>query len=253
MNPTHLRAFVFVLITALTLACQSVNLFSAAPPATEAPIILAQVEPSATTALTATTALASPTVAAPLAAPTSAPSATANRASAASPTRASASPTTRPPGALAPTSVAMASATPTTRASTTLAPSATATPTSRCPAITPQTKTSGWVKSVTLARSVNADTYDPVNPTTEFARAATIHAVVATQNAPAYTKIKAAWYASDVSAVACNTFIDQAELSEIEGTRNIDFTLGGNNPVGAYRVEISVNGTLERVVTFTVK
>lgn len=116
-------------------------------------------------------------------------------------------------------------------------------------------KPSGYVNSVTMAEGVQGDTRDPVNPTVVFKPSATFHAVVRTQNAPANTKFKAAWYVVDVgNAASPNSLIDETNLTT-DGSRNIDFSLAPQAtwPVGTYRVEISVNGVLDTVKTFNVK
>ncbi len=116
-------------------------------------------------------------------------------------------------------------------------------------------KPSGYVNSVTMAEGVQGDTKDPVNPTVVFSPSATFHAVVRTQNAPANTNFKATWYVVDVgNAAAPNSLIDETTLPT-DGSRNIDFSLAPKTtwPAGTYRVEISVNGVLDTVKTFSVK
>ncbi|MBI5304606.1 MAG: hypothetical protein HY868_20900 [Chloroflexi bacterium] len=140
----------------------------------------------------------------------------------------------------------------TPRPPTTTPVPATATP--RAVTATPAAKPSTLVRSVTLATDAKADTKDPINPTTEFQPSATFHAIVATQNAPANTRFKTVWYATDVGTAAPpNTVIDQTDVTA-DGTRNIDFTLKPTTvwPIGKYRVEVFVNGALDRVVNFTV-
>lgn len=114
---------------------------------------------------------------------------------------------------------------------------------------------SGFIKEVTMAQGVRGDLRDPVNPTIVFQPNSIFHAVVAIQNAPANTKFKAVWYATDIGDPAeANKLIDATELTT-DGTRNIDFNLTPTTkwPPGKYRVEISVNGVLDRVVDFSVK
>lgn len=116
-------------------------------------------------------------------------------------------------------------------------------------------KPSGLVGSVTMAKNTQGDDKQPVNPTKAFKASDTFHAVVHVVNAPANTKFNAAWYVVDVGgATAPNTLIDHTEVPT-EGTRNIDFTLSPQStwPVGLYRVEISVNGTLDTVTQFSVQ
>lgn len=158
-----------------------------------------------------------------------------------------AKPTTAPP-------------TPTKVPTATTAPKPTTVPTSPtskggCPPLPPAVvKSSGIVSNVTMALGTKGDTKDPVNPTLVFQPSSAFHAVVAIQNAPKNTKFKAAWFATDVgSAADCNTAIDDTEFSA-DGTRNIDFTLTPSTtwPAGTYRVEIYVNGNLDRVVNFSV-
>lgn len=247
--------FVILALVLLTLACQLTAYLTpveeqredastavAAAPLGTVPTVVAYalpaVTPTTSTEATSTAPLAVSTTAKPLATPTAttAPKTTVRPATA----TATKSPAT-------PTATSTAQPTP--------APTATKTATGGCPPLpSPNTKSSGLVKTVTMTQSTNPDTYEPSGSTTVFARTATIHAVVAIQNAPTNTAVKAAWYATDVgSAAPCNTFIDEAELTDVDGTRNLDFTLGSGNPVGTYRVQIYVNGNLDRVVSFSVQ
>lgn len=136
---------------------------------------------------------------------------------------------------------------------TTARPTPSPTPAGCPPLPSANARPSGVVKGVTMALGTQGDNKDPVNPTTNFQPNAMFHAVVATQNAPANTKFTASWFATDIGAPDCNIDIDSTDLAT-DGTRNIDFTLSPNTswPPGTYRVEISVNGTLDRVVSFTV-
>jgi hypothetical protein len=137
---------------------------------------------------------------------------------------------------------------------TTAPPTAAAKPTTVPPTVAVP-KPSGYVNTVTMAEGVQGDTKEPSNPTVVFKPSATFHAIVRTQNAPANTKFKASWYAVDIgSAAPPNSLIDETELAT-DGSRNIDFTLAPQTvwPVGAYRIEIAVNGVLDTVKTFNVK
>lgn len=124
-----------------------------------------------------------------------------------------------------------------------------------CPAISQPTSSSGLIASVTLARGSQGERKDPVDPTSVFGPTDTIHAIVAVEDAPQGTLFKSAWRAVDIGdPAACDTLITEYELST-DGTRNIDFTLSSESawPVGAYKVEIYVNGTLDQVLFFTVQ
>ena len=117
------------------------------------------------------------------------------------------------------------------------------------------TQSSGYITKITLAEDVSGNKKDPVKPATSFDKKATIHAVAAVKNAPNHTDFKSIWYANDTQDVApCNSKIDEYVVST-NGTRNIDFMLKPDSalPLGTYRVEIYVNGTLDSVVNFSVK
>ena len=125
-----------------------------------------------------------------------------------------------------------------------------------CAPVTLPTETkSGYVEKITIAKDVEGEEKNPVGPTKVYGENDVFHAVVAIIDAPADTVFKAVWYATDVGKDAdCNTHIDETELTT-DGTRNLDFNLTPSQawPVGAYRVEIFVNNTLEKVVKFSVK
>lgn len=126
-------------------------------------------------------------------------------------------------------------------------------PTAPAQAVKPQP--SGYVGGVVMAEDTKGANFDPVNPTVTFKPSATFHAVLTLQNAPANTKFTATWYVVDVGGAAPpNSEVKSTEITT-DGSRNIDFTLkpAATWPVGSYRVEISVNGVLDTVKTFSVK
>lgn len=122
-----------------------------------------------------------------------------------------------------------------------------------CPTIAPPAlKPTGLIKSIVLGTKSPGSAL--VTPTNIFQTTATMHAIVGLQNAPAKTRLKAMWYANDVGKAApCNKLVDSAELGDLSGSPFIDFTLDPPQPVGAYRVEILVNGNLDQVAAFSVK
>jgi hypothetical protein len=114
---------------------------------------------------------------------------------------------------------------------------------------------SGIIASVTMATDSKSDTKDPINPTVVFGTTSVFHAIAALQNAPANTQFTATWYVVDVgNAAPPDSQIESTNITT-NGTRNIDFTLTPTTswPAGTYRVEISVNGAVDTVKTFSVK
>lgn len=82
-----------------------------------------------------------------------------------------------------------------------------------------------------------------------------VHAVVLTSNAPKGTRVKANWIAVDVGRAASpNTRLGESEL-QVFGTQYVDFYFnpsGGRMVPGTYRVELYLNGKLDRNLDFSV-
>ncbi len=110
------------------------------------------------------------------------------------------------------------------------------------------------VKKVTMAEGTK-DANEPNNPTGVFGTGATFFVILGIEGAPAQTKFKAVWYATDTKGVApCNARIGDAE-QEADGTRNVVFKTSPQQPwaIGSYRVELFVNGVLSHIVNFVVR
>ena len=106
-----------------------------------------------------------------------------------------------------------------------------------------------------MAKGTEGIDLEPVDPTTVFSPDETIHAVARIEDAPSDTQFTVAFYVVDVGdAAAPDTLINSSDLTA-DGTRNLDFYLSPTTtwPPGTYRVEISVNGTLDQVVEYTVQ
>ncbi len=120
------------------------------------------------------------------------------------------------------------------------------------------------VLKAVMAQSVQAETYAPVGVVTAYSPTqTTFHAVVTIANATDETRVKAVWTAVDVSpAIAPNTKLDEAEYKvgdiqykDASTTRNMDLTLEPNSgtfPPGSYKVDIYLNGNLDRTLAFSV-
>ena len=89
--------------------------------------------------------------------------------------------------------------------------------------------------------------------TTVFAQDATFYAIVDLANAPDDTTVKAAWTAVEVEGADPNTAIDETELTT--GSGNLVFQLNNNGlwPVGRYKVDLYLNGELDRTLEFDVQ
>ncbi|BCY17196.1 hypothetical protein hrd7_10450 [Leptolinea sp. HRD-7] len=112
----------------------------------------------------------------------------------------------------------------------------------------------GLITRVTLALGSEPETYNPVNPATEFLPTDTIHAIVAVKKAPADTLFSARWVTTRVDLEdRDNTVINTTEI-QTGGSGNLDFTLtpDGEFPTGSYRVEIYVNNKLDQLKTYKI-
>jgi hypothetical protein len=124
-----------------------------------------------------------------------------------------------------------------------------------CPANLATPAKSAVISAVTMAKNVEGDNKTPVDPTNEFSAADTLHTVVSIVDAPLGTRFKAEWIVVDIGDPStCNTKIADYEIVT-EGTRNIDFSLDPEPswPVGSYKIELSINGVLDRVENYTIK
>lgn len=112
------------------------------------------------------------------------------------------------------------------------------------------------VSNAVMAKDVKGDTFEPSGITDSFSSdQGKFHAVVTISNAPSDTAVKAVWTAVDLGGVAPpSTLISETELKS-SGTRNLDFSLAPSGPAwppGSYKVDIYLNGKLNRTLNFTV-
>lgn len=90
--------------------------------------------------------------------------------------------------------------------------------------------------------------------TTVFAQGDVFYAIVTVANAPSDTTVKAVWYAVNAENTDPNTKIDEVETTTSDAV--IPFKLTNSNglwPIGTYKVEIYLNGTLNQTLEFEVQ
>jgi hypothetical protein len=104
------------------------------------------------------------------------------------------------------------------------------------------------IKEAWMARDYEGD-----QPTTVFAPDEVFYCVVDLANAPDDTTVKASWTAVQAEGVTPDTFIDETELTS--GSADLHFQLSNNNlwPAGTYKVDLYLNGELDRTLTFEVQ
>ena len=118
---------------------------------------------------------------------------------------------------------------------------------------TPPIKPSGLITKVVMSEKIDAFG-NAANPTTAFKSVTRVYAVISFKGAPANTRIKIRWFATDVGkAAGCNTALgDYEDKIEGAGTAVAFYDRTSPYPVGAYRAEFYVNDKLDQVVNFSV-
>jgi pectate lyase len=115
------------------------------------------------------------------------------------------------------------------------------------------------IQSAQLAKGFSDN--KAVDPTTTFGTGDTFHCVINVANAPEDTKVKAVWTAVD-SKDAEGTEIKDYKIDEAEfATKDIGSVVhvtlsppsSGVWPTGSYKVDIYLNGKLDRTLDFTVQ
>lgn len=88
--------------------------------------------------------------------------------------------------------------------------------------------------------------------TSTFAPDNTFYLLVDLANAPDSTKVKASWTAVNAAGADPNTHLDDVELTTGSGTLTFDLANDGPWPAGDYKVELYLNGELDRTLDFKV-
>ena len=89
--------------------------------------------------------------------------------------------------------------------------------------------------------------------TTVFGQNDVFYCLVQLANTPSDTSVKTIWYAVNAQGTDPNMVIDQAETTSGDGMIPFNLTNNGPWPTGTYKVEIYLNGTLDRTLNFEVQ
>lgn len=104
-----------------------------------------------------------------------------------------------------------------------------------------------------IADATLAKDYDGTQPATTFTQDEIFYCVVDLANAPDDTTVRAVWIAVQAEGVDPNFLIDETEITSGDGS--LHFELSNDNlwPTGTYKVELYLNGELERTLEFSVQ
>lgn len=88
---------------------------------------------------------------------------------------------------------------------------------------------------------------------TTYATDAVFYAQVDVSNAPDDTALKASWIAVEVEGADPGLVIDEVETTVGSGVSYFTLTNDGPWPVGSYKVDIYLNGELDKTLEFSVQ
>ncbi|MBI5950438.1 MAG: hypothetical protein HY865_02160 [Chloroflexi bacterium] len=91
------------------------------------------------------------------------------------------------------------------------------------------------------------------NHTTTFSQSDTINLFVDLRNAPDDTELKVAWIAVNAEGVDPNYLLNETNFTSSDDTVHFDLSNDNLWPVGSYKVDVYLNGTLDRSLTFEVQ
>jgi hypothetical protein len=112
----------------------------------------------------------------------------------------------------------------------------------------------GSFSTASIDKAVMTTDKEGTQETTVFAQDQTFYCIVTLANAPDDTTLKAVWTAVDVEGEDANTKIDEAETTA-NGQNIFTFNLANDGlwPTGKYKVDLYLNGTLDRTLDFEVQ
>ena len=110
----------------------------------------------------------------------------------------------------------------------------------------------GSFSTANISNAYTAANPDGGSPTTVFAADQVFYLVVELANAPDDTVVKAVWYGVGDTPSVLDYVIDEVEVT---GSDSIVFNLSTDVlwPAGPYKVEVYLNGELNRTINFEVR
>ena len=109
------------------------------------------------------------------------------------------------------------------------------------------------ISSANISDAWLANDAEGNNRTTTFSQSDVMNLFIDLKNAPDDTELKVNWIAVNAEGVDPNFVIN--ESSYTSGDDTVHFDLSNDNlwPVGSYKADIYLNGTLDRTLTFEVQ
>lgn len=93
---------------------------------------------------------------------------------------------------------------------------------------------------------------DGNDKTSKFVQSDTIYAILELKNAPDDTELKAIWYTIEAEGEEPNAKILESDISGSAGQYNFSLTNDALFPLGTYKVELLLNGKVEKTLNFEI-
>jgi hypothetical protein len=112
----------------------------------------------------------------------------------------------------------------------------------------------GSFSTASIDSAILSSDEEGAQETTVFAPEDTFYCIVTLANAPDDTTVKAVWTAVDVEGEEPDSLIDETETTS-DGNNILTFNLTLDDlwPSGTYKVDLYLNGTLDRSLEFEVQ
>ena len=111
----------------------------------------------------------------------------------------------------------------------------------------------GSISTANIKDAYMSTDTDGANRTSAYSQDAVFYAQVDLANAPEDTKLKAVWFAVNAEGVEANFQIEETEFTSGDGLIRFELSNDSLWPVGQYKVDIYLNDTLTKTVTFDVQ
>ena len=111
----------------------------------------------------------------------------------------------------------------------------------------------GSVSSANIGDAWLSTDAEGSNRTTTFSQSDTINLFVDLRNAPDDTELKVAWIAVNAEGIDPNYLLNETNFTSSDDVVHFDLINDNLWPVGSYKVDVYLNGSLDRSLTFEVQ
>lgn len=111
----------------------------------------------------------------------------------------------------------------------------------------------GSISSANISDAWLANDAEGNNHTTTFSQSDVMHLFIELKNAPDDTELEVNWIAVSAEGVDPNFVINESSYKSSDDTVHFDLSNDNLWPVGSYKADVYLNGSLDRSLTFDVQ